>query len=623
MTSQSFTHASFAKFRSLVALKVPVGWRVTDRPLTIAVLGWARLSMQAREGSGYNLSASELAAGLVLSGHRVAYLRSGMEYSIVKTPCVRMHEWWRGVACFDFFNSRNVAPASSNFKNMAREMSSPDDARVVLKWLDLIEAQVVHVHSLEGYGLDLIGAIRDSGRAVVVTPHNYWYACPQVDLLHEELRVCEDYEGGAKCVGCLPLAPESERARSRRGAEQAMHRALGPVLAGWARQVFEYAKYRLKGGKAPKRGPNLLNGEPVAEAPQMDPEAALGFDSGGPGHSGEIDHGLKLVAGEKLAEIGSASLDQNERFLRADHHLKVVNQYGARRVAGIQALNRASLVTPPSRFLLDVMKTMGMSPEIGRHVRLGQPHFDQLHRKTQRSPYYSVRPWDAATSTRPIRFGFMGTTRNNKGLEVLARAIPLLDVEVRQRSHFLIRAAGYDWTFRKRLSVYPEVSFLGGYDGLQLISTMDEFDVGILPHIWFENSPLVLLEFLHAGKFVISSRLGGPPEWINEPGGLGSGLGSGLGLELGLGLGNGLLFSAGEASALAACITRVVRGEVTIPSAAEVHAVSELRSYPEHVAEFEEIYRALVDGVTLPGERGTMTVGVVGSGGSRRVGVGA
>lgn len=575
--------------RSPVAVQTPPGWKATQSPMTIAVLGWARLSLQAREGSGYNLSASELAAGLVLSGHRVAYLRSGMDYSIVKAPRVQLFEWWRGIACFDFFNSRNVSPASSNFKNMGSEMSSPDDARVVVQWLDSIGAQIVHIHSLEGYGLDLIAAIRASGRPVVVTPHNYWYVCPQVDLLHEELRVCDDYRGGERCVGCLPHAPEAARARSRRGLEQAMHRTLGPVYSGWARQVFDYAKHRLTGGKPPQRSHSIVQGQPVAQAPPIDPESALGFDAGPPDHNGQIDHGLKLEVNEKPPQIGASPWDQNDRFLRADHHLTVLNDYGKRRVAGIEALNHASLVTPPSRFLLEVLRTMGMTPALGRHVRLGQPHFDQLNRRARRSPFYSVRPWDPSTAARPLRFGFMGTTRNNKGLEVLARAVPLLDVEVRQRSHFLIRAAGYDWPLRKRLSVFPEVSFLGGYDPLQLISTMDEFDVGILPHIWFENSPLVLLEFLHSGKFVISSRLGGPPEWVNEPSGDS--------------LGNGLLFAAGEPAELADRITRIVRGRVLLPSAEEVHQASELRSYPEHVAEFEGIYAALVRGADLPAER--------------------
>jgi len=95
----------------------------------------------------------------------------------------------------------------------------------------------------------------------------------------------------------------------------------------------------------------------------------------------------------------------------------------------------------------------------------------------------------------------------------------------------------------------------------------------------------VLLEMLHAGKFVIASRLGGPPDWIVQPGD-----------RADLPRGNGLLFPGGDAEALAACITRVVRGEVALPTAREVHGVSTLVSYPDHVREVEGVYLDLLAG---------------------------
>ena len=139
--------------------------------------------------------------------------------------------------------------------------------------------------------------------------------------------------------------------------------------------------------------------------------------------------------------------------------------------------------------------------------------------------------------------------------------------------------------FRKRLSRYPEVQFAGGYDLLQLIGAGGEYDVGLLPHIWFENSPLVMLEHLHAGKLVISSRLGGPPEWLVD------------GRELGSDRYNALLFPGGEPEGLAEAIRALVVGEVAIPSAREVHdATPMLQSYPAHVSEVDSIYQQLIDG---------------------------
>ncbi|MCC6661328.1 MAG: glycosyltransferase [Phycisphaerales bacterium] len=561
------------------SLSIPE-WSRTDRALSIAVLGWARLSRQAGEGSGYNLSASELAAGLARSGHRVSYLASGRRYSLIPGMRVSPTEEWRGVACFDLVNSANLSPAIENFRNVKRELSSARQSRVVLRWLGSVGAEVVHIHSLEGFGLDLIGAIRASGRPVVVTPHNYWYVCPQVDLLHNEMRVCTDYEGGRKCVDCVPGAPHPSAERWGRRLEQAVAAAAGRPTVKAVRHVGRAVRRRLG---MPLVGPDAADYSP----PFPDPEAPLGFDiDPDERHPGTIDHGLRLLDHEKPVEIGASPIDENERFLRADHHLTVLNEYGRRRTAGIEALNRASAVTPPSEFLLRVLVRMGLRAEIGRQVRLGQPHFDQLNRVARRSPFYGVRPWDAVRPARPVRFAFLGTTRNNKGLEVLTRAIPLVSREARQRCHFVIRASGYDWPFRKRLSAYPEVSFHGGFDLLQLLSAVGEFDVGLLPHIWFENSPLVMLEYLHAGKFVIASRLGGPVEWVQEPRGARPG--------------NGLLFPAGDAAALAERIERVALGRVVLPSAREVHEASTLRSYPDHVAEVEGLYRELLEPSTPP-----------------------
>lgn len=558
----------------------PARWPTTDRPLRIAILGWARLSAQAWEGSGYNLSASELARGLALSGHDVSYLAAGMAYRLPRRPKIAHRETWGGVKCYDLWNSPNLSPSAANFRNTSSEIACPAETGLVLDWLDQLGVRIVHIHSLEGYGLDLIAAIRRSrdgkaGRPVVVTPHNYWYVCPQVDLLHQEARVCMDYDGGRRCVGCLP-GEDVDRLTRRRAIRRAIEVRLGhpgaDVLRRFAKEVIPKLARAVRGGLRKQDSP------PVNPDRVIDPELPLGFENISPEDAGGglIHHDLPLETSELPRPLEPSPLDQNERFLACTHHLRVLNQYGKRRVAGVEALNCASLVTPPSGFLLRAHVAMGVTESKMRWVRLGQPHFDQINRKARRSPFYDKRPWDPRTATRPLRFGFYGTIRNNKGLEVLLQAIPLLETEVRQRSQFVIRAMGWDWPLRKRMSAYPEVSFSGGYDLIQLIAASGDYDVGVLPHIWFENSPLVMLEHLHAGKFVIASRLGGPPDFITPEK-------------------NGLLFAAGRPDELAACITRIVTGGVVLPSPREVHRASILQSYPAHVMEVQGIYEELLE----------------------------
>ena len=569
----------------------PCAWARTSRPLTIALLGWARLSSQGREGSGYNLSKSELARGLILSGHTVKYLAAGMTNRLgflsVGPPFIERREEWGEIECFELRNSPNVAPAAFNFHNTATEISEPHSSGLVLDWLRSVGAQVVHIHSQEGYALDLIPTIEGAGIPVVVTPHNYWFLCPQVDLLVREHTVCLDYDGGRKCVGCLP-GKDVAKLRKSRAWGQTLENIIGLYPADVVRKAAYGVKpllRRLRHGHFSVRHID----PPLNPGRFGDPEVALGFETVRTRpmdrRGTTIDHHPPMGRDDHSIDYARSEWDTNEQVLAGSGKANIsLNIYGQRRNAGVAALAAASLIVPPSDYLRKVHVAMGVPEHKTRWVRLGQPHFDQINRRARRSPFYEVKPWDAAPPNRPnrpLRFGFFGTTRPNKGLEVLARAIPLLDQSVRERCQFIIRAQGYEFGFRKRLARFPEVSVWSGYDLYQLISAAGEYDVGILSHIWLENSPLVLLENFHAGKMVICSRLGGPVDWVRDPREHPTDY-------------NGLFFTGGAEDALAACITRLVRGEVAIPTPREIHERTTLRSYPGHVNELEGIYHEVI-----------------------------
>lgn len=531
-------------------VRAPEGWPRAERPLRVAVLGWACLSLQAREGSGYNLCVSELAAGLAAAGHGVWYLRSGIDYSVKPGMWIKAREFWRGVGCFDFVNSPNLATANCNFRNVRGQIASPAQTAIVMDWLRAIGAELVHVHSLEGFGFDLIGAIKAVGIPLVVTPHNYYWLCPQVDLLHNERRVCEDYEGGKKCVGCIPSPEHAAEVRSRR-VRQTGRRFVGDGTTWKLGQVMGQFGRHLK---------SLRNGHGipiVREAPG----------------NGQMPAPARIVP---------SPLDQNERLLAGRNHLVVLNEYGERRRAAVAALNGADAVLAPSRFLMKAHEVMGVKPQKLRHVPIGQPHFDAIHEAARRSPFYEERPWCAKTATRPLRLAYFGSTRYNKGLETMARAIRELPADVLERSHFVMRAAGDVEPFRHMLHGRP-VSWLGGYEVEELPSTLAEFDVGVLPTVGLENSPFVLLEHLHGGKFVIASRLGGPTDWIVEGK-------------------NGLMCAAGDEGALASAISRVVRGEAPLPSARQVHDESALTSYEAHVGAVMNAYADVSAAAAAPSQ---------------------
>lgn len=546
----------------------PSNWPRTERPLTIALIGWARLSYQGAQGSGYNLSASELAAGLAMSGHRVLYLAAGRKYNLLPWAYISATERWRGVSCFDLVNSPNLSPAAYNFANMDRETRSPRSCGLLTRWLKSKNVDVVHVHSLEGLSLDVLPSLRRAKIPVVVTPHNYWYACPQVDLMYQERHLCMDYEGGARCTSCMRRrTPILHRWKRRLG--QSLESVVGQEATGAGRLLARAIQRRVTRAKPVDVIPN----------PRIpDPDLALGINSAiAPDGERRIEANAADDAASIRKPVSKSPSDANEKFLRSAVHLKVVGPYGSRRTDGIEALGAASAVIPPSDFVRHTYVRLGLDESRTRTVRLGQPHFDQLHRRARRSPFYDLRPW-TPDAPRPLRLAFLGAMRPSKGIDVLADAIVALPDHVRRRCQFHIRAQGFDWPIRKRLAGFPEVAFAGAYDLLQLMGEAGEYDVGVLPHVWFENSPLVLLEHLHAGKFVISSRLGGVVEWVDPPR-------------------NGMFFAGGDAHELASCIERLVNGGVAIPSPREVHdATPLLRGYPDHVREVQLVYEEVLSG---------------------------
>lgn len=54
--------------------------------------------------------------------------------------------------------------------------------------------------------------------------------------------MCEDYQGGARCEGCLN-APRAERVRLKRGLDQLAHRVMGGFWAGTLAGIYGYVKW--------------------------------------------------------------------------------------------------------------------------------------------------------------------------------------------------------------------------------------------------------------------------------------------------------------------------------------------------------------------------------------------
>jgi len=188
-----------------------------------------------------------------------------------------------------------------------------------------------------------------------------------------------------------------------------------------------------------------------------------------------------------------------------------------------EMLAHFSLVLSPSHFLMDSFLRHRLSPERARYCEYG-------------IDYSRFAGFQRTPRTGALRLGFAGGLHPHKAphllVEAAARFAPS-EVTVQvwgegdpQYVAGLRRAAG------------PNVTLRGRYAAGEIAKAFAQFDVLVVPSMWYENAPCVIDEAFATGTPVIATRLGGMAERVEHEK-------------------SGLLFAYGDASALAGCMRRL------------------------------------------------------------------
>jgi glycosyltransferase involved in cell wall biosynthesis len=133
------------------------------------------------------------------------------------------------------------------------------------------------------------------------------------------------------------------------------------------------------------------------------------------------------------------------------------------------------------------------------------------------------RPPDPDPDRPRNRFAFFGQFTPYKGTDVLLKAMALLGSDF--DGHLRIHGAGlenqapqFQQEFRELLEATSRtVTFAGPYDHAEeLTKIMMATDWVIVPSIWWETGPLVVLEAFQHGRPVICSDIGGMSEKVQD-----------------------------------------------------------------------------------------------------------
>lgn len=156
-----------------------------------------------------------------------------------------------------------------------------------------------------------------------------------------------------------------------------------------------------------------------------------------------------------------------------------------------------------SRFMLDTLQREGFFKGARSYV---------VHNASP-APAQTVthRSTDPATKNAPLRFGYMGTLSEPKGLRWLIEQFQRLPIDATLQ--IAGRGQNDDEARFKAMVTSPRVSFVGYRSPEQFYK---QIDVAIVPSIWNEPFGMVAVEACAYAKPVIASRMGGLPEIIQD-----------------------------------------------------------------------------------------------------------
>ena len=356
---------------------------------------------------------------------------------------------------YEIVNSAVLAPAHHAFGQHA-QITDPATEIAVEEFIhETGPYDVIHFNNLEGLPagvLRLRGAFPQT--KFILSLHNYYPICPQVNLWQREARSCVDFDGGRACVNCLPRRHDTRHLRLANG------------LA-----------YRLK-----RRGIR-------------------------PGtHSFNLLFGNAMRVGGRLARLVSGMRRRRAPVgLAADE----AAHFAARRPAMIDAINETcDAVLCVSDRVRAIAAQYGINPDILHTSYIGTAHA---------AHFKSTRPAESLlASDGTLHAAYLGYMRSDKGFPFLLGALEALPDADAKRLHLTVAAMnGAPEMLARMQALTPRLASLthvNGYSPDGLDDLLRDVNLGLIPVMWEDNLPQVAIE-MHARHIpLLTSDMGGASE---------------------------------------------------------------------------------------------------------------
>lgn len=172
-----------------------------------------------------------------------------------------------------------------------------------------------------------------------------------------------------------------------------------------------------------------------------------------------------------------------------------------------QVLERIDVVISPSRFLIQKVEEYGFKSRRLVYLPFG---LDKTHLS---------RSEPGVPSTK-LRIGYLGQFAPHKGVHLLLAAFQRLAKQPGSCELFLHgnipNASSYERKLLKTARNDPSITFAGPYPNSRIGQVLNDLDVIVVPSIWYEVRPTVIIEAQATHIPVVATRLGGMAELIQH-----------------------------------------------------------------------------------------------------------
>lgn len=227
-----------------------------------------------------------------------------------------------------------------------------------------------------------------------------------------------------------------------------------------------------------------------------------------------------------------------------------------------QTLNQVDAIISPSQFLRSIFIEAGVKPERIIFSRQGRDFPGLTPEMLKKTP------------SSGLRVGYIGQIARHKGVHVLFEAVRRMpDVPLSVRAYGdTTPFPEYTACLHRLIAGDERLELAGVYRRQEVSRVLRELDVIVVPSLWYENSPNVILEAFAHRTPVVASNLGGMAEMVRDGE-------------------NGLLFAPGDANDLARQLRRLLDDPRLL--SALCAGIGPVTSVAQEMDELEEIYRVV------------------------------